>query len=167
MTPLDFFFGGTLFFWLAMLFVGPVLTMRLLSEERIQDLSQINGLMRALETRVALLSALRLALDVPGVHLSIGSENELPELHSLSVVAAGYGLPGRTLGAVSVLGPVRMDYGHAIVAVREAAAELSRFVARLEVRHVAPEQQTRLIGKNRRRTSVDFGIRRHYCAPAR
>jgi ABC-2 type transport system permease protein len=34
MTPLDFFFGGTLFYWLAMLFVGPVLTMRLLSEER-------------------------------------------------------------------------------------------------------------------------------------
>jgi ABC-2 type transport system permease protein len=34
MTPLDFFFGGTLFFWLAVLFVAPVLTMRLLSEER-------------------------------------------------------------------------------------------------------------------------------------
>jgi ABC-2 type transport system permease protein len=34
MTPLDFFFGGTLFFWLALLFVAPVLTMRLLSEER-------------------------------------------------------------------------------------------------------------------------------------
>ncbi|HXT19258.1 MAG TPA: ABC transporter permease subunit [Thermoanaerobaculia bacterium] len=34
MTPLDLFFGGTLFFWLALLFVGPVLTMRLLSEER-------------------------------------------------------------------------------------------------------------------------------------
>lgn len=34
MTPLDFFFGGTLFFWLSMLFVGPVLTMRLLAEER-------------------------------------------------------------------------------------------------------------------------------------
>jgi ABC-2 type transport system permease protein len=34
MTPLDFFFGGTLFYWLAVLFVGPVLTMRLLSEER-------------------------------------------------------------------------------------------------------------------------------------
>ena len=34
MTPLDFFFGGTLFYWLALLFVGPVLTMRLLSEER-------------------------------------------------------------------------------------------------------------------------------------
>jgi ABC-2 type transport system permease protein len=33
MTPLDFFFGS-FFFWISMLFVGPVLTMRLLSEER-------------------------------------------------------------------------------------------------------------------------------------
>jgi ABC-2 type transport system permease protein len=31
--PLSLFFGGTLFFWLILLFVGPVLTMRLLSEE--------------------------------------------------------------------------------------------------------------------------------------
>jgi heat-inducible transcriptional repressor len=103
-------------------------TARLLSEERLQDLSQINSLLTALERRVALLAALRHALDEPGVRLSIGAENELPELRSLSVVAASYGLPGRALGAVSVLGPVRMDYGNAIVAVREAAAELSRFV---------------------------------------
>jgi ABC-2 type transport system permease protein len=34
MAPLDFYFGGTLFFWLTMLFVAPVLTMRLLAEER-------------------------------------------------------------------------------------------------------------------------------------
>jgi ABC-2 type transport system permease protein len=31
--PLDLFFGGTLFFWLLLLFIAPVLTMRLLSEE--------------------------------------------------------------------------------------------------------------------------------------
>ena len=30
---LDLFFGGTLFFWLILLFVTPVLTMRLVSEE--------------------------------------------------------------------------------------------------------------------------------------
>jgi heat-inducible transcriptional repressor len=108
------------------LYVGG--TSRLLSEERVQDLSQLGDLMRALERRVALLSMLRVALDEPGLHLSIGTENTLPELRTLSVVAASYGLPGRALGAVSVLGPVRMDYGSAIVAVREAAAELSRFV---------------------------------------
>jgi heat-inducible transcriptional repressor len=101
---------------------------RLLSEQRLQDLSQINLIMRALERRVALLAVLRRALDEPSVYLRIGQENEVPELRSLSVVAANYGLPGRSLGTVSVLGPVRMDYPNAIVAVREAAAELSRFV---------------------------------------
>ena len=104
-------------------------TARLLSEERLQDLSQINEIMRALERRVVLLSILREAVDQPSVYLRIGAENAVPELRSLSVVAAHYGLPdGRSLGAVSVLGPVRMDYPGAIVAVREAAAELSRVV---------------------------------------
>ena len=34
MTPLQLFFGGTLFFWLFLLFVVPVITMRLVAEER-------------------------------------------------------------------------------------------------------------------------------------
>ena len=33
-TPLEYFFGQTVFFWLVLLFVTPVLTMRLLAEER-------------------------------------------------------------------------------------------------------------------------------------
>ena len=37
----------------------------------------------------------------------------------------------RNLGAVSVIGPRRMDYPRAITAVRQAAVELSRFVARV------------------------------------
>jgi len=34
MTPLRLFFGGTVFFWLFLLFVIPVITMRLVAEER-------------------------------------------------------------------------------------------------------------------------------------
>jgi len=45
------------------------------------------------------------------------------------MVAANYGLARRNLGAVSVIGPLRMDYPGAIIAVRQAANELSRFVA--------------------------------------
>jgi heat-inducible transcriptional repressor len=104
---------------------------RLLSEDRLQELSQIGDLMQVLERRVALLSMLQDALEEPSVYLRIGAENEAPELHSVSVVAANYGLPARNLGAVSVLGPVRMDYPQAIAAVRQAAHELSRFVAEL------------------------------------
>ncbi len=102
---------------------------RLLSEHRVQDVAQINSLMSMLEQRVTLLGALAAALSTPDVLVRIGAENEVPQLRSLAFVAAGYGLPGRPLGAVSVLGPVRMDYGVAIPSVREAAHQLSRFVA--------------------------------------
>ena len=44
-------------------------------------------------------------------------------------MGANYGLARRNLGAVSVIGPVRMDYPRVIMAVRQAASELSRFVA--------------------------------------
>jgi heat-inducible transcriptional repressor len=111
------------------LFVGGA--ERLLSEDRLQELSQIGDLMTVLERRVALLGMLRSTLEEPSVYLRIGEENEAPELHSVSVVAANYGLPRRNLGAVSVLGPVRMDYPQAIASVRDAAAELSRFVSNL------------------------------------
>jgi heat-inducible transcriptional repressor len=112
------------------LFVGGA--ERLLSEDRLQELSQIGDLMTVLERRVALLGMLRSALEEPRVYLRIGEENETPELRSVSVVAANYGLSrGRNLGAVSVLGPVRMDYPRAIASVRDAAAELSRFVSDL------------------------------------
>ena len=102
---------------------------RLLSEHRFQELSQIAGLMEVLEHRRALLGVLRASLTEPSVYLRIGHENPTPELQSLSIVAANYGLARRNLGAVSVIGPVRMDYPGAIGAVREAARELSRFVA--------------------------------------
>jgi heat-inducible transcriptional repressor len=104
---------------------------RLMSEDRLQELSQINGLMKVLERRVVLLSMLRSALEESRVYLRIGAENEAPELRAWTVVAANYGIPRRNLGTVSVVGPTRMDYPTAIASVRQAAAELSRFVGDL------------------------------------
>jgi heat-inducible transcriptional repressor len=101
---------------------------RLFREERFQDLPQINQLMEMLERRAVLLGVLREALASPDVWVRIGAENELPELQSLAVVAAAYGLPRRSLGTVSVIGPTRMDYATAIQSVRDAALQLSRFV---------------------------------------
>jgi len=102
---------------------------RLFAEDRFQDLSQINELMAMLEQRVVLLGALATALAATGVVVRIGAENEAPEMRSLALVAASYGLPSRRLGAVSLLGPVRMDYAVAMGAVREASRQLSRFVS--------------------------------------
>ena len=102
---------------------------RLLHEHRFQDLSQINALMSMLEGRVTLLEMLRTALGTRSdVVVRIGHENETPALQSLAMVAAGYGLPLRPLGTVSLIGPVAMDYAATIGVVREAASQLSRFV---------------------------------------
>jgi heat-inducible transcriptional repressor len=100
---------------------------RLLSDAHFADLPEIDKLMSALEGRASVLRMLRSALDERSVFLWIGGENPQPELRSVSVVGANYGLGYRNLGAVGVIGPVRMDYATAIASVREAAGELSRF----------------------------------------
>jgi heat-inducible transcriptional repressor len=46
----------------------------------------------------------------------------------LALVGATYGVAHRTLGVVSLLGPLRMDYDKALRSVRAAASELSRYV---------------------------------------
>ncbi len=105
-------------------------TAKLLTLERVADVTDLNLLMDMLERRVAVLGVLRSVLSAShSVAVRIGAENEAPALRSLALVAAGYGLPQRNLGTVSVIGPLRMDYGQAIRAVREAAAQLSSFVA--------------------------------------
>ncbi len=101
---------------------------RLLTEHRFQDVRQLNDLLEALERRVSLLGLLSRALDERDIYVRIGGENELPALQGLSLVAANYGLPQRNLGTVSLIGPTRMDYAGAIMTVREAALQLSRFV---------------------------------------
>ncbi len=100
---------------------------RLLSGSRLADLPQADKLMAALEGRASVLGMLRSALDQRTVFLWIGDENPQPELRSVSVVGANYGLAHRNLGAVGVVGPLRMDYARAIASVRGAARELSRY----------------------------------------
>jgi heat-inducible transcriptional repressor len=103
-------------------------TARLFETAQVADATSVNELVGLLERRVALLRVLRTALAEPGIYVRIGRENELPAMHSLALVAAGYGLARRKLGTVSLIGPVRMDYAGAIATVRDAAHELSRFV---------------------------------------
>jgi len=100
---------------------------RVLSDARRGEIAEIDGLMRALEERYALLAVLRGALDGARTYLRIGSE--LPSgLSGVSIVAAGYGPARGNLGAVSLIGPVRMDSALAIATVREASRALSSYV---------------------------------------
>jgi heat-inducible transcriptional repressor len=99
----------------------------LLADARREEREAAQQLLEALERRAALLEIIGDALDPRRPFVRVGDELE-PALHDASLVGASYGLPTRSLGAVSLLGPVRMDYEKAIRAVRAAARELSRFV---------------------------------------
>ena len=100
---------------------------RLLSDAHLPDLPRADQLMTALERRADVLRMLRSSLDERSVFFWIGGENPQPELRSVSVIGANYGLGHRNLGAVGVVGPLRMDYATAIASVRHAARELSRY----------------------------------------
>jgi heat-inducible transcriptional repressor len=102
-------------------------TSRLLSDAHLPDLPRADQLMTALERRADVLQMLRSSLDERSVYFWIGGENPQPELRSVSVIGANYGLGHRNLGAVGVVGPLRMDYATAIASVRHAARELSRY----------------------------------------
>jgi heat-inducible transcriptional repressor len=108
------------------LYVGG--TAGLLEDLRGEELDAYQRLLEVLEKRAALLEVLSQALDPRRPFVRVGLELEHPAMRELSLVGASYGLTNRMLGAVSLLGPVRMDYDKALRSVRAAAHELSRFV---------------------------------------
>jgi heat-inducible transcriptional repressor len=100
----------------------------LLEEVRNEEFTSYRRLLEILEQRAALLELLRGSLDPRRPFVRLGAELEHAELSNVALVGAAYGLAHRTLGTVSLLGPVRMDYDKAIRSVHSAAAALSRFV---------------------------------------
>jgi heat-inducible transcriptional repressor len=108
------------------LYVGG--TAGLLDELPNDDLGFYRNVLATLEKRAALLEVLGEALDPRRAFVRVGHELAHPAFHDVAIVGAAYGLTNQVLGAVSLLGPVRMDYDKAIRSVRGAARELSRFV---------------------------------------
>jgi heat-inducible transcriptional repressor len=100
----------------------------LLGEARGAEFEACQRLLDVLERRAAVLGLLQEALDPNRTVVRVGPELEGEELRGASYVGTTYGLQNRSLGAVGLLGPLRMDYEKAIRSVRAAAFELSRLV---------------------------------------
>ena len=108
------------------LYVGG--TAGLLEDLRGDELDAYHRLVEVLEKRAALLEVVSQALDPRRPFVRVGPELDHPAMRDLSLVGASYGLANRTLGAVTLLGPLRMDYEKALHTVRAAAHQLSQFV---------------------------------------
>ncbi len=100
----------------------------LFEEARREELEATLRLLELLERRAAVLELVSEALEPRRPVVHVGPELGGGQHHDVSLVGATYGIRTKALGAVGLIGPVRMDYEKAIRSVRAAAFELSRFV---------------------------------------
>jgi len=102
-------------------------TLGLLEEARAEEIEATMRLLEQLERRAAVLELVSEALQPQRPVVRVG-----PDVggghRGVSLVGATYGIRSTPLGAVGLVGPLRMDYEKAIRSVRAAAFELSRFV---------------------------------------
>jgi len=98
----------------------------LLDEPEFDDIDRARELLTALEERHNLLTLLDRVVEAEGVQVFIGAESRLGKSVECSVVAAKYGIEGRVLGAVGVIGPRRMDYARIIPLVELTSQVVER-----------------------------------------
>ncbi|HJQ02711.1 MAG TPA: heat-inducible transcriptional repressor HrcA [Jatrophihabitans sp.] len=98
--------------------------------QHVLDFPAIRPVLEALEEQVVLLRLLDHQSSTAGqVLVRIGNENAYEGLQSASVVSAGYGSSGISLGGVGVLGPRRMDYAHTMARVAAVASYVGDLLA--------------------------------------
>lgn len=90
------------------------------------------ALLRVMEERsllqTILSDTLTPAVGIGSVRVLIGGEGRWDELRTCSMILARYGVANTATGALGVVGPIRMEYGRAISAVRFVANVLSELV---------------------------------------
>jgi heat-inducible transcriptional repressor len=97
----------------------------LMGYAELADLERLRELFEAFQKKNELLQLMDVCARAPGVRLFIGEESGFAALDGCSVVTASYGVQGRLLGAVGVIGPTRMAYERVIPVVQATASLLS------------------------------------------
>lgn len=96
-----------------------------LMSEDFGDMQRLRELFEAFQRKRDLLALLERCAQAPGVRLFIGEESGLAPLGDCSIISATYGVKGKVLGAVGVIGPTRMAYQRVIPVVEATAGLLS------------------------------------------
>lgn len=94
-----------------------------LTKEKLRDL------FRALEEKQRVLDILDRFLEQSNGQLGVyvGLEEAHPAMKELSLIGLTVDLPGRLVGRVAVLGPMRMDYERVISMVQQIGAVFAAF----------------------------------------
>jgi len=77
------------------------------------DIRKAEAIFQALEERDALIAILGQNQD-DGIQVIIGTENSMDILKDCSLIKANYSIDNQSTGSIALIGPTRMDYGHAV-----------------------------------------------------
>jgi heat-inducible transcriptional repressor len=99
--------------------------MNLMGSQGLSNMDRLRELFEAFQRKRDLLVLLENCATAEGVRLFIGEESGFAALDSCSVVTAPYGVEGRILGVLGVIGPTRMAYQRVIPVVQATAQILS------------------------------------------
>lgn len=67
--------------------------------------------------------------DGPGVHVIIGGEDTWEQLEETSLILASYGSKDHAMGAIGILGPLRMSYSRGVSTVRFVSELISELIS--------------------------------------
>src|SRR5690606_6030448 len=95
------------------------------------DVQKLRTVMRTIDDRASLLRLLDQVLDGKGGRVFLGSEHPLSDTPDLACVGAAWSGPSGDAAAITVVGPVRMDYGRLVPLVRYAGELFERYWQRL------------------------------------
>ncbi len=92
---------------------------------------QIRDLLRTLEDKETLVRLLDRTRQAEGLQVFLGAETAMQALSTSSVVASSYGPEEQPIGALAVIGPMRMNYGKVMSVVDFTADTVSQLLAEL------------------------------------
>jgi heat-inducible transcriptional repressor len=101
----------------------------ILKQPEYRDIRRVRELLDLIEGEEVLKSLL-METSPAGINVKIGKENKFQEVEECSVVTAVYTFGGNVVGAVGLLGPMRMDYARAIAVIEYITQALSEVLTR-------------------------------------
>ncbi|MGZ3591846.1 MAG: heat-inducible transcriptional repressor HrcA [Thermodesulfobacteriota bacterium] len=103
-------------------------TTNILNEPEFNNVSRMTDLFRTFEEKATMVKLLDKFIDPKGVQIAIGSENQVQEMETCSLVTSTYSCGSEVVGVLGVIGPRRMNYSRVIPLVDYTAKLLTEIL---------------------------------------
>ncbi|WAA11214.1 heat-inducible transcriptional repressor HrcA [Fervidibacillus albus] len=103
--------------------------MNMFKQPEFQDVEKVQELFSLIEDEVGVYQLLK---KMPfGIHVKIGSENDVQAMENCSLITATYNIGDDQVGTIAIIGPKRMQYSRVISVLNSLSSQLSNSLTKL------------------------------------